>query len=195
MFFIFMYNMSTTADEYLSPALEYITVKFGIPESLAGVTLLAFGNGAPDVFSSISSGDDNAINSMSPLFGSSLFITTVVIFLVTRAGVNGSVEVNKTFFIRDLIVFMFMEIYLLFILFFVKQITIAIAWSFMGIYTIYVILVWLQAKAEREESSEEVSKKLDAIDLLETQSKYKKMTGKPGSVANLEDFIQNRKKS
>lgn len=91
MFFIFMYNMSTTADEYLSPALEFITVKFSIPESLAGVTLLAFGNGAPDVFSSISSGDDNAINSMSPLFGSSLFITTVVILLVTKAGVKGAV--------------------------------------------------------------------------------------------------------
>jgi len=50
-----MYNLGSTADAYLSPALEYMTVKFGISESLAGVTLLAFGNGAPDVFSSISS--------------------------------------------------------------------------------------------------------------------------------------------
>jgi sodium/potassium/calcium exchanger 6 len=145
MFFILMYLMSSTADEYLSPALEFITVKFNIPESLAGVTLLAFGNGAPDVFSSISSGDDNAINSMSPLFGSSLFITTVVIFLVTRAGVNGSVPVNKKFFIRDLIVFMLMECYLLFILLVIKKITIPIAFSFLGIYTIYVILVCVQA--------------------------------------------------
>jgi sodium/potassium/calcium exchanger 6 len=48
-----MYNLSSTADEYLSPALEYLTLKFGISESLAGVTLLAFGNGAPDVFSSL----------------------------------------------------------------------------------------------------------------------------------------------
>lgn len=141
--------MSSTADEYLSPALEFITVKFNIPESLAGVTLLAFGNGAPDVFSSISSGDNNAINSMSPLFGSSLFITTVVIFLVTKAGVNGSVPVNKKFFIRDLIVFMLMECYLLFILFVIKKITTAIAFSFLGIYTIYVILVFVQAKGDQ----------------------------------------------
>ena len=138
-----MYNMSTTADEYLSPALEFVTVKFSIPESLAGVTLLAFGNGAPDVFSSISSGDESAINSMSPLFGSSLFISTVVIFLATKAGVNGAIQVNKTFFIRDLIVFVFMELYLLFILFVVKKITVPIAWSLVAMYAIYVIIVYI----------------------------------------------------
>ena len=55
MLYIFMYNLGSTADEYLSPALEHMTVAFGIPESLAGVTLLAFGNGAPDVFASIAS--------------------------------------------------------------------------------------------------------------------------------------------
>lgn len=55
MLFVFMYNLGSTADEYLSPALEHMTISFGIPESLAGVTLLAFGNGAPDVFASIAS--------------------------------------------------------------------------------------------------------------------------------------------
>ena len=53
--FIFMYCLASTADDYLSPALEYIVLRFKISESLAGVTFLAFGNGAPDVFSSISS--------------------------------------------------------------------------------------------------------------------------------------------
>ena len=56
MMFIFMRNLSTTADEYLSPSLEFMTIKFGISESLAGVTILAFGNGAPDLFTSISAG-------------------------------------------------------------------------------------------------------------------------------------------
>jgi len=53
-----MYTLASTADIYLSPALETLTVKFGLPDSLAGVTLLAFGNGAPDVFSSISAAAD-----------------------------------------------------------------------------------------------------------------------------------------
>ena len=51
---IFMYNLSSTADEYLSPALEFLTLKLGISESLAGVTFLALGNGANDVFAAIS---------------------------------------------------------------------------------------------------------------------------------------------
>lgn len=196
MFFIFMYNMSSTADEYLSPALEFLTVKFGIPESLAGVTLLAFGNGAPDVFSSISAGDDNAINSMSPLFGSSLFISTVVICLATKAGVNGSIQVNKTYFLRDLIVFILMEFYLLFVLFFVKEITMSISFSLIGIYLIYVGIVVAQARMEKNDDSKDdeiAIKKMQAIDLLETSSKYKKAHGKSGSVANLEHFIQRSK--
>ena len=53
--FVLMYNLGSTADEYLSPALESLSERFNISESLAGVTLLAFGNGAPDVFASIAS--------------------------------------------------------------------------------------------------------------------------------------------
>ena len=57
--FIFFYILSDTADEYLSPSLERITEITGISESLAGVTLLAFGNGAPDIFASIASASSN----------------------------------------------------------------------------------------------------------------------------------------
>ena len=51
--FVLLYCLATTADEYLSPSLEFMTMKFGFSESLAGVTFLALGNGAPDVFTSI----------------------------------------------------------------------------------------------------------------------------------------------
>ena len=63
--FLLMYILSSTADEYLSPSLEYITERFKISESFAGVTFLAFGNGAPDVFSSISSAKSSAISDSS----------------------------------------------------------------------------------------------------------------------------------
>ena len=57
-----MYTLASTADFYLSPSLEHMTVTFKLSESLAGVTLLAFGNGAPDIFAAISAasaGSDN----------------------------------------------------------------------------------------------------------------------------------------
>lgn len=90
--FVLLYCLATTADEYLSPSLEFMTNKFGFSESLAGVTFLALGNGAPDVFTSIaaigsSSPTDKAGNilTISQLVGSAFFITTCVISLSTRA--------------------------------------------------------------------------------------------------------------
>jgi hypothetical protein len=57
--------------------------------------------------------------------------------------------VNKTYFIRDLIVFMVMEFYLLFLLFFVKRITIPVSISLVGMYLIYVGIVVAQARMEK----------------------------------------------
>lgn len=94
--FLFFYILGDTADSYLSPSLERITIKTGISQSLAGVTLLSFGNGAPDIFSAISSAgsstrntesqfiSDNKIAS-SALLGSAFFIISVVFTLVTAA--------------------------------------------------------------------------------------------------------------
>ena len=52
--YICFYVLGSTADAYLSPVLAGISKHLKISQSLAGVTLLAFGNGAPDVFSSLS---------------------------------------------------------------------------------------------------------------------------------------------
>lgn len=51
-----IFLLGSTADGYLSPALEAISDKFKCSESLAGVTLLALGNGAPDVFAAMAAG-------------------------------------------------------------------------------------------------------------------------------------------
>ena len=48
-------TLGGTAQSYLSPTLSNVCDRFKVPYDLAGVTLLAFGNGAPDVFASIAS--------------------------------------------------------------------------------------------------------------------------------------------
>jgi len=90
--FIGMYLLSDTADAYLSPCLEFIVERLSCNESLAGVTLLAFGNGAPDVFGAIASAGDPSSNAsldanqpVCILIGGTFFICTVVIFLTARA--------------------------------------------------------------------------------------------------------------
>ena len=78
--FLCFYVLGSTADGYLSPALETITLKLGISESLAGVTFLAFANGAPDVISALvassgGEGNDGVYLAISSLLGAGLFVS------------------------------------------------------------------------------------------------------------------------
>ena len=159
--FIFFYILSDTADEYLSPSLERITEMTGMSESLAGVTLLAFGNGAPDIFASIASASsstqpatpggfigDNS-SSAGALIGSTFFVTSCVQTLVLRAAKpDERVKVTPVFFMRDLIFLLISLIYLLVHLLVVNYINIYSGFGFFIIYTIYVILVVVTNKRE-----------------------------------------------
>ena len=85
--FICFYILGSTADNYLSPALAKISITLGLSESLAGVTLLALGNGAPDVITAIAaSGDDEGIFlAVGSLMGGGLFISGIVSAVVMFA--------------------------------------------------------------------------------------------------------------
>lgn len=63
---VLMYILTSSADEYLSPSLEFLTEKLKLSESVAGVTLLALGNGAPDVFQAISANTGGNSNHVDP---------------------------------------------------------------------------------------------------------------------------------
>ena len=78
------YFLATTADFYLSPALAHISKMLHMSENLAGVTLLALGNGAPDIFSTIaaSSETDGLPLSIATLVGGSFFVGNLVLGLV-----------------------------------------------------------------------------------------------------------------
>jgi sodium/potassium/calcium exchanger 6 len=149
---IAMYNLGSTADSYLSPALERISDKLSCSESLAGVTLLALGNGAPDVFSAIAAGGDSEGNSdimlaVSALVGSAFFITTFVMFLAVNASEpNKKIRVTKHFFTRDLIFLNITMVYLLVIMFVIKEINVYVSAGFIVIYLIFVIIVVIQSK-------------------------------------------------
>ncbi|CAM9711330.1 unnamed protein product, partial [Heterosigma akashiwo] len=48
-----IYLLGQTADVYFSPCLATISEGLGLSDDTAGVTILALGNGAPDVFASV----------------------------------------------------------------------------------------------------------------------------------------------
>mmetsp|Transcript_8992 Transcript_8992/g.7925 ORF Transcript_8992/g.7925 Transcript_8992/m.7925 type:complete len:121 (+) Transcript_8992:36-398(+) len=53
---IFFNFLGTTADTYLAPSLEVISSRMKLSEAVAGVTLVALVNGAPDAISGIVAG-------------------------------------------------------------------------------------------------------------------------------------------
>ncbi|GAB1608004.1 mitochondrial sodium/calcium exchanger protein isoform X1 [Argonauta hians] len=96
-----------TSDLFLCKALHVIIRTLHLSQNIAGVTFLAFGNGAPDIFSSIAavknakSGDAGL--AFGALFGAGLFVTTVV------AGIISIIKPFKLMerpFLRDIIFYL-----------------------------------------------------------------------------------------
>jgi sodium/potassium/calcium exchanger 6 len=45
--------VGSTAEDFFSPSFEMMSLTLGLPPRFAGVTLLALGNGAPDIASTV----------------------------------------------------------------------------------------------------------------------------------------------
>ena len=136
------YLLSFTADEFLSPSLEKLSETLNLSESLAGVTLLAFGAGAPDVFTSlkaIEGGEFSGIEmGISTLIGSALFILAIVTAGVLQSSPK-PIALNKSFFSRDTF---FLQIGLIMLLYAIAIrgcIDTIMSVLFLTLYIIYVI--------------------------------------------------------
>jgi len=83
---ISLYALALVADAFFCPALETVATILKISPEVAGATLLALGNGAPDVFAqvaAVTSGSMPDVDmAVSTALGSGLFITTVILGVV-----------------------------------------------------------------------------------------------------------------
>eukprot|EP01040_Poterioochromonas_malhamensis_P004286 gene4285-4591_t len=93
--------LAQTAANYFSPTLATISHKLKISHDLAGVTLLALGNGAPDVFSIIASfkksSEDPAVG-VGAIVGASLFSSAIVIGSIA---ILCPCEISPLVYLRD----------------------------------------------------------------------------------------------
>lgn len=90
---------------FFVPALEIMSKALHLPDDIAGATLLAFGNGSPDVFTQIAAAKElNAKTfplAVSEPLGGGLFVSNVVVaIIIFLAGKNG-VVLGKAAFLRD----------------------------------------------------------------------------------------------
>jgi sodium/potassium/calcium exchanger 6 len=90
---IFLFStLGISASDFFIPNLSTISQLLGLDENVAGVTLLAFGNGSPDVFSTFSAMRANSGSlAIGELIGAATFIVSCVV---------GSMCIIKPFQVR-----------------------------------------------------------------------------------------------
>ncbi|CEJ03199.1 hypothetical protein RMCBS344292_17187 [Rhizopus microsporus] len=72
-------SISVVASDFFCPNLQTISSRLQLSESMAGVTILAFGNGSSDLFSTFSAMDSDAGSlAIGELIGAAFFIVAVV---------------------------------------------------------------------------------------------------------------------
>ncbi|SGY47679.1 BQ5605_C001g00558 [Microbotryum silenes-dioicae] len=150
--FLFAF-VGITASDFFCPNLSTIASRLGLSESVAGVTLLAFSNGSPDVFSTfaaLSRGSGSL--AIGELIGAASFIVSVV------AGTMCLIKpfrVSRHTFLRD-VGFFSIAITLTLLILYDSHIHLWEAIAMVGLYIVYVIIVavgsWWMARKEKKEA-------------------------------------------
>ena len=131
-------------DEYIAPAIVYLSEWLGLSEALAGVTLLAFANGAGDVITAIvaSESDDGVAYNIGALYGAGLFVLTLVVSIVITVSPK-KIVVHKATIYRDIGFYILATLLTLGIAAY-GSITVATSLIMRALYLLLVVVVVIQ---------------------------------------------------
>lgn len=164
-------------------------------ESLAGVTLLAFGNGSPDIFASLShsSGDTEII--YSELLGAAIFVTGFIagcIILIKPFKVVGRA------YVRDVLFFMF-AVFVIDYSIHDQGYTLLEGIITISIYAFYlfdVVTDHIQDKRELAHLQRKLSTEISTVEEAESEESLEEMTKLTEYLEDETDFkLRNRKDS
>ncbi|KAJ2616469.1 hypothetical protein H4S08_000777 [Coemansia sp. RSA 1365] len=131
--------LGVSASEYFSPNISTLARLLHLPESLAGVSLLAIGNGAPDLsstFSAVRAG--SAALAIGEIVGSASFIAGVVVCATTLAVPR--YKVSKLAYLRELCFFV-VTIGLVAVIVLTQRLTQGLAICMVALYITYAVTV------------------------------------------------------
>ena len=175
--------LSSTSDLFLSTAMVKLIETYNINQNVAAVTLISFGNSAPDVISSlVASENDNISFSLGSMMGSGMFITSFVLGLVVFKGKD--IMVNSFMFNKDLGLYL-VALIIIIVIGIKKYINLVDSLAFITIYIINVLVAYFQGKKNKSKKTN------DENDFINDEDKDKMIRNNDVKDINSSDNINN----
>ncbi|XP_027352377.1 cation/calcium exchanger 1-like [Abrus precatorius] len=140
---VLFYLLGDTASNYFCNSLEGLSSILRLSPTIAGVTLLSLGNGAPDFFASVVSftgSSNNGAVGLNSILGGSFFVSCAVLGIISILVSQDQFAVNKVSFIRDTLFFLF-SLLILLVIIYIGTINLLGSVCYVCIYFLYVCAV------------------------------------------------------
>ncbi|TKY46337.1 Cation/calcium exchanger 1 [Spatholobus suberectus] len=139
---VLFYLLGDTASNYFCTNLEGLSDILRLSPTIAGVTLLSLGNGAPDFFASVVSftRSNNGAVGLNSILGGAFFVSSAVLGIISFLVSANEIAIDKASFIRDVIFFLF-SLFILLVIISIGKISLLGSICYVSIYFLYVCAV------------------------------------------------------